>query len=90
MRKFLKHIMTGKDNETFDVVRVAIAIMVFMLPLILVFSLYKYNQAFDNNKNYDISSLFNAVFIFYGGAATFIAGGAASLLLKKDTEPSGE
>ena len=90
MKKFMNDLTTGKDNETHDVVRVLmLAIVSSLVVLLWVGSgtyLYGY---YTNGKPFDIQTFFTSTSTFALGVAAFIMGGAASILLKKDTEPDG-
>ena len=87
MSKFFKDIFTEYDNITFDILRVAIGMLVLFLPFILITGIYTYVTAFWAGKNFDIQSFFNSIFVFYGSATALISGGALGLFLKQSTEP---
>ncbi len=85
----LKDITTTKDGESFDVVRVAMAIIIFMLPFIMIWGLSMLTWSVFYGKTFDLQSAFNAVLTFLTGAGAFLMSGSASLYFKHKTEPDG-
>ena len=90
MKKFMNDLTTGKDNETHDVVRVLMLGIVASLVVVLWLGVMTYLYGYYTNaKPFDIQTFFTATSTFALGVAAFIMGGAASIFLKKDTEPVG-
>ena len=86
---------TTKDGESFDVVRVAMTIIIFILPFILMWGVIMETAAFfmstkDTPRVFDMQGAFTAVLAFCAGAGAFLMSGSASLYFKKTTEPNGE
>lgn len=90
--KFFKDITTTRDGESFDVVRVAMTIIIFILPFILLWGVAMETIAFfsTGTKTFDMQGAFTAVLAFCAGAGAFLMSGSASLYFKKTTEPNGE
>jgi hypothetical protein len=72
MKAFLKQLLTGKDNETYDIGRVT-----WLLGVLAVIALAGY-EVMRNNVN--LRELAEALGIVSGA-------GGASVMMKKDTEP---
>ena len=72
MREFFKHLLTGKDNQTYDIGRVT-----WLLGLIAVICLAAYEVV---HTNVSLRELAEALGIVSGA-------GGASVMMKKDTEP---
>lgn len=73
MKTFLQHILTGIDNQTWDIGRVGFALAVIAYTIAMLWMAIQYKQ-------------FNAVDI--GGGYGAIAGGFGALLkLKEKSEP---
>ena len=94
MKQLLKDITTTKDGESFDVVRVAMVLIVGMLPFIMIWGIVMQTLAFilstkDYARVFDMSGSFTAVLAFLAGASAFLMSGAASLYFKRSTEPNG-
>ena len=92
MKKFFNDLTTGKDNETHDVVRVLMLAIVASLVVLLWLGsgTYLYGYYTKADKPFDIQTFFTSTSTFALGVAAFMMGGAASILLKKDTEPNGK
>lgn len=97
MKKFLADITTGKDNQTHDIVRVAMVFITGGLVVdfivgcgVYIFS-YLYLLFHPDVKMglFPLQDYFTATTTFAVGAAGFLGGGAGALLLKKTTEPDG-
>ena len=73
MSKLLKDILTGKDNETYDIGRVAYAFTLFNLKVMMLINVF-YLHSFD------LSSYGTTV-------AAITIGFGPFFYLKKDTEP---
>ncbi len=74
MRDFIRHILTGEDNETHDIGRVMAVLSVLVGLGLQIFVVVWRNQPFD-------------LVSFGGGAAALFTGVGALLWMKKDTEP---
>jgi preprotein translocase subunit SecG len=74
MRDFIRHILTGEDNESHDVGRVLAVLSVLVGLGLQIFVVVWRNQPFDLTS-------------FGGGTAALFAGIGALLWMKKDTEP---
>lgn len=90
MRQLFKDITTCKDGESFDVVRVSMTIITFLLPFIMIWGTTMDTIAFFVGKPFDMQGAFNAVLAFCAAAGAFLMSGSASLYFKKTTEPNGE
>ena len=93
--KLLKDIMTGKDNQTHDISRVIMTVnMLALIPLLYIgigFYLYGYYLGMRDPsvKQFDMQTFFNGVLTYIGALGTLLTTGAASLWMKKSTEPDG-
>jgi hypothetical protein len=85
----LHNMMTGKDNQTHDVVRVVLTIFAFMFPAIMLWGIVMSTLAFFWNKNFDMQSAFVGIMAFVTGVGAFLTGGGAAIWLKRSTEPDG-
>ncbi len=89
MGRFVKDCITGKDNESYDIVRVVLAVFGVMLPLVLVWGIVMDTVAYIYNRAFDIQAAFTGIMAYVTGAGAFLTGGGVALWLKKDTEPDG-
>ena len=89
MNKFMKDLTTGKDNQTHDIVRVAMTVVIAMLPFVLLWGICMETYATLYGKTFDLQGSFTAVLAFLTGSGAFLMSGAASLYFKKTTEPDG-
>jgi hypothetical protein len=72
MKEFFKHLLTGKDNQTYDIGRVT-----WLLGLIAVIALAAYEVM---HTSVSLRELAESLGIVSGA-------GGASVMMKKDTEP---
>jgi hypothetical protein len=75
MKQFFKQLLTGKDNETYDIGRVT-----WLLGIFAVIGLAVYEVM---HTTISLRELAEALGIVTGASG-------ASVMMKKDTEPSGE
>lgn len=91
----LKDMMTGKDNQTHDVVRVAMTAVVAAQIAVLVLGVVTYIYGYyftlihPEAKLFDIQTFFTSTSTYSVAIAAFLMGGAASLFMKRTTEPDG-
>lgn len=85
----LQNMMTGRDNQTHDVVRVVLTIFAFLFPLIMLWGIGMSTVAFFLGKNFDMQSAFVGIMAFVTGVGAFLTGGGAAIWLKRSTEPDG-
>lgn len=80
---------TGKDNKTHDVVRIAIALVTVMLPLILLWGMVLETWAITRTPQvaFDMNAFFMGIGTFLTLFGAFLASGSVGILLKKTTEP---
>ena len=90
MRQFFRDIMTTKDGESYDVVRVAITGVILFLPLCLIWGIGLYTYGYFTGKPFDVMIFFTAIGAFLTMFGAFLLQGAGSLLMKKSTEPNNE
>jgi hypothetical protein len=74
MKEIIKHLLTGKDNETYDIGRVT-----WMLGFLAVICVAGYEVM--RSTNVSLRELAEALGIVSGA-------GGASVMMKKDAEPS--
>jgi hypothetical protein len=92
---FWKNITTGKDNQTHDIVRSAMTAVIIVLVIVMMAGTTVYiigywkSLANPTVKMFDIQTFFTAVSVYAVAIGSFLAGGAAAILLKKSTEPDG-
>lgn len=92
---FIKNMTTGKDNQTHDVVRVAMTVTICALVgVMLVGSIvYIYGYLMTVQKPdlhiilFDIQTFFNANSTIAVAISAFLMSGASALFFKKTTEP---
>jgi len=95
--KFCKDLTTGKDNETHDVVRVAmiattcglVAVMIFGSLVYMAGYIYSLIHPDAKVQMFDIQTFFNANSTMAVAISAFLMGGASALFFKKTTEPDG-
>lgn len=91
----LKNMTTGKDNETHDVVRVAMVAVICAQIAVLILGVctyiygYFYSLYHPEAKLFDIQTFFTSTSTYSVAIAAFLMGGAASLFMKRTTEPDG-
>lgn len=91
----VKNIITGKDNQTHDIVRVAMVFVTaglvgaFFAGCFAYIYGYFYSLSHVDAKLLPIQDFFTATTTFAIGAGGFLASGSGALLLKKTTEPDG-
>lgn len=93
----LRNMSTGRDNETHDVVRVAMVATVCALVATMIFGsmVYIYGylktvaQPDAHIQLFDIQTFFNANSTIAVAISAFLMGGASALFFKKTTEPDG-
>jgi hypothetical protein len=88
MGQFFKDITTCKDGESYDVVRVAIVIVLFVLPIVLVWGIVLFTYGYFFSRPFDMNSFFNGIGVFLMMFGAFLLQGAGALLTKKSTEPN--
>jgi hypothetical protein len=75
MKQFFKQLLTGKDNETYDIGRVTWLLGIFTIIGLAVYEVM--------HTTISLRELAEALGIVTGASG-------ASVMMKKDTEPSGE
>lgn len=86
---FWKDLTTGKDNQTHDIVRVAVTIVTFMFPVLMIWGVVMLTVSFIIGKPFDLMSAFEAFGVIIAAFGTFLMQGGGSLFFKKVTEPDG-
>jgi hypothetical protein len=86
---FWRNITTGKDNTTHDIMRVAITIVTFTFPALILWGLFMLTVSFFLNRPFDLMSAYEAFGLIIGAFGTFLMQGGGSLFFKKTTEPDG-
>lgn len=87
--RILQNMMTGKDNQTHDVVRVVLTIFAFMFPAIMLWGITMTTLAYVQGKNFDMQAAFVGIMAFVTGVGAFLTGGGVAIWLKRETEPDG-
>lgn len=93
--KFCTHLTTGKDNQTFDIVRVAMAGVTLALVAVMFLGVGVYVYGYmisitnPNAKLFDIQTFFSSVSTYAVATSAFLMGGASALYFKRSTEPDG-
>lgn len=82
---------TGRDNKTHDVVRIAIALVTVMLPLILLWGMVLETWAITRTPSvaFDMNAFFMGIGTFLTLFGAFLASSSVGILMKKTTEPDG-
>lgn len=81
--------VTGRDNRTHDIVRIAIAIVTFLLPVILLWGLLLETWCILHNIPFDMNAFFMGVGTFLTLFGGFLTGSCVAIFLKRTTEPDG-
>ncbi len=88
MKQLFKDITTTKDGQSFDIGRVAMAIVIATQPLVLLWALTLATISFWTGKPFDMRAALEADMYFLGGLGTFLLTSAYGLHLKRSTEPN--
>ena len=62
---FFRTLLTGKDNASYEIIKLVIVIMLFSFIFVLYEGVSYYLKAFDSAKTFDILTLFNATGVIY-------------------------
>ena len=89
MKRFLNNITTGKDNQTHDIVRVAIAIVGALFPVMIVWGLGMVTWGFAVGKNFDLEPPYRGIAFLISAFGLFLGGSAGAIYWKRSTEPDG-
>lgn len=90
MNQFFKDIMTTKDGQSFDVVRVAMVFIIIALIVAMGSGMTLYAFGYLTNKPFNIKEYFDALLSFASGVSALLVSGSLGLKLKADTEPNKE
>lgn len=85
----LTNMLTGKDNRTHDIIRVAIAIVGVLFPLMIVWGLAMVTWAFAENKSFDLETPYRGIAFLITAFGLFLGGSAGAIYWKRETEPDG-
>jgi hypothetical protein len=85
----IKNMLTGKDNETHDIIRVAIAIVGVLFPVMIVWGLAMVTWAFAEDKTFDLEAPYRALSFLITAFGLFLGGSAGAIYWKRVTEPDG-
>lgn len=80
---------TGRDNKTHDIVRIAIALVTMMLPIILLWGMILETWAVLTKNSFDMNAFFMGIGTFLTLFGAFLASSSVGILMKKTTEPDG-
>lgn len=86
---FWRDITTTKDGDSFDISRVIIVVNAVVLVPVLVLGIGFYLYGYINAKPFNVQEFFTAVLTYEGGVGALLTTGAASIAMKKSTEPNG-
>lgn len=86
---FWKNITTGKDNETHDIIRVAMTIVTMMFPVLIVWGIVMLSLAWYLGRPFDLMSSYEAFGLIIGAFGTYLMQGGGALFFKKSVEPDG-
>ncbi len=89
MSRFLRNITTGKDNETHDIIRVAIAIVGVLFPAMIVWGLGMVTWGFAIGKPFDLEEPYRGISFLITAFGLFLGGSAGAIYWKRETEPDG-
>lgn len=90
MFKLLKDITTGKDNETHEVIRVFMLVIIVICVLAFVVgTVMEVWHALESGQ-WDLQSYFQAIATFVLGINTLLVSGAGAIKLKTQNEPQTE
>ena len=86
---FWKTLTTGKDNQTHDVVRFALAVMTCMFPVLVLWGIIMVTWAFAQNRPFDLTATYEGFGVIVVAFGTYLAQGAGAIYMKRTTEPDG-
>lgn len=89
MSRFLQNITTGKDNQTHDIIRVAIAVVGALFPVMIVWGLGMATWAFAEGKSFDLEEPYRGISFLITAFGLFLGGSAGAIYWKRVTEPDG-
>ena len=87
MKQAIKNMLTGKDNETHDIIRVAIAIVGALFPIMIIWGLMMVSWAFATGRTFDLETPYRGISFLITAFGAFLAGGAGAIYWKRVTEP---
>lgn len=87
MHRAITNMLTGKDNRTHDIIRVAIAIVGVLFPLMIVWGLAMVTWAFALGKNFDLETPYRGIAYLITAFGLFLGGSAGAIYWKRETEP---
>lgn len=85
----IKNMLTGKDNQTHDIIRVAIALVGVLFPVMIVWGLAMVTWAFAENKSFDLEAPYRGISFLITAFGLFLGGSAGAIYWKRVTEPDG-
>ncbi len=84
-----KNMLTGKDNQTHDIIRVAIAIVGVLFPVMIIWGLGMVTWAFAENRSFDLETPYRGISFLITAFGLFLGGSAGAIYWKRVTEPDG-
>lgn len=85
----INNMLTGKDNETHDIIRVAIAVVGILFPVMIVWGLAMESWAFARDKSFDLEAPYRGIAFLITAFGLFLGGSAGAIYWKRSTEPDG-
>ena len=85
----LRSMLTEKDDQTFCVVKVSVAIGAALLPLLLVWGMALETWAVTHRAAFDLNEVLIGAGTFFGAYGVFLGFGGASIYWKSRTEADG-
>jgi hypothetical protein len=85
----IRNMLTGKDNQTHDIIRVAIAIVGVLFPAMIVWGLAMVTWAFATGRTFDLEAPYRGVSFLITAFGLFLGGSAGAIYWKRVTEPDG-
>jgi hypothetical protein len=81
--------LTGRDNETHDIIRVAIAVVGALFPVMIIWGLAMVSWAFALGKTFDLEAPYRGIAFLITAFGLFLGGSAGAIYWKRVTEPDG-
>lgn len=85
----LTNMITGKDNRTHDIIRVAIAMVGALFPVMIIWGLAMESWAFARGQSFDLETPYRGIAFLITAFGLFLGGSAGAIYWKRATEPDG-
>jgi hypothetical protein len=87
MKLAIKNMVTGIDGETHDVVRVSIAVVALIFPILILWGVGMVSYCTISGTTFDITAIYSGFSLIIASFGTFLVSGAGAIYMKRSTEP---